>query len=233
MPANPKIAPRSRRERPSKPALTRDGIIDTALVILRDEGMGKVTMRRIASALDTGPASLYVYVRDTEDLHAQILDALLARMAPATHDGPWRDRLHELLKSYGRLLFDYPEIARMTMTTHPTGPNYASLVERTLGLLGEGGVPDDVAAWSVDLLLASVTAKAVEHGAGQPHGEGTDALPVLAATMATLPEEDYPNITRLADDMLSGTATDRFEWALDVMINGILSTPRPGMQPRG
>src|ERR1700709_360112 len=93
-------APRSRRERPAKQALTRQGIIDAALVILRDEGLDKVTMRRIAAALDTGPASLYVYVRNTEDLHAQILDALLEPVgAPAT--GPWRDRLKALLTSYG------------------------------------------------------------------------------------------------------------------------------------
>src|SRR6185437_6867831 len=67
----------SRRERPAKPALTRDGIVAAALGILREEGLGKVTMRRVAQELDTGHASLYVYVRDTGDLHAQVLDALL------------------------------------------------------------------------------------------------------------------------------------------------------------
>jgi len=207
--------------------LTRDGIIKAALGILREEGIGKVTMRRIAAVLDTGPASLYVYVRDTEDLHAQILDTLLERVAPVSHDGSWRERLREVLVGYGRVLFDYPEIARMTMTTHPTGPNYTSLVETILELLNEGGVPDGVAAWSVDLLLASVTARAVEHGSGQPHGEGTDALETLAARMATLSSETYPLIVRLTDDMISGSAEQRFVWSLDVLINGILNTPRP------
>ena len=53
-------AKRSRRERPAKQALTRQGIIDAAFVIMGEEGLGRVTMRRIAQALDTGPASLYV-----------------------------------------------------------------------------------------------------------------------------------------------------------------------------
>lgn len=35
-------------------------IIDAALAIPRDEGLHKVTIRRVALALDTGPASLYV-----------------------------------------------------------------------------------------------------------------------------------------------------------------------------
>ncbi len=73
----------SRRQRPAKPALTRQGIVDAAVSIMQAEGLAKVTMRSVAAALDTGPASLYVYVRDVEDLHAQILDAQLAPVAAA------------------------------------------------------------------------------------------------------------------------------------------------------
>src|SRR5215470_4868941 len=114
--------PRSRRERPAKPALTRQGIIDAALAILHAEGLNKVTMRRIAEALDTGPASLYVYVRNTTDLHVQMLDALLATVIePLTVEGTWRDRLKQLLTRYTGVLFNYPAIARMTLTMHPSG----------------------------------------------------------------------------------------------------------------
>ena len=71
------VRPVSRRERPSKPALTREGVVATAVELLRDEGLERVTMRRLADELDTGPASLYVYVRNTAELHAAILDELL------------------------------------------------------------------------------------------------------------------------------------------------------------
>ena len=91
---NKHVPPRSRRERPAKPALTRAGIIDAALAILHDEGLSKVTMRRIAQELDTGPASLYVYVRNTADLHVQILDALLSTVtSPDILEGTWRDKV--------------------------------------------------------------------------------------------------------------------------------------------
>src|SRR6478672_908507 len=85
---------RSRRERPAKPALSREGIVAAALAVLRAEGLERVTMRRVAAELDTGAASLYVYVRDTEDLHAQLLDALLGPVADAIPaGGTWRERL--------------------------------------------------------------------------------------------------------------------------------------------
>lgn len=214
----------SRRERPAKAALSREGIIAAAMAILEADGLGKVTMRRIAAELDTGPASLYVYVRDTQDLHAQILDALLESMPAVSGVGSWRIRLRALLTGYANVLFAHPEIARLTMATHPVGPNFFALVESILRLLTEGGVPDGSAAWGVDLLLASVTATAVEHG-GSSSAQHDD-LPVLAASIAVASGETYPSIARLGDDMLSGTGVERFEWGLDVLINGILATPR-------
>src|SRR5690242_11660406 len=109
---------RSRRERPAKLALSREGIVAAGLGGRRAEGLERVTMRRVAAELDTGAASLYVYVRDTEDLHAQLLDALLSSVAVAIPgDGNWRERLVAALWEYARTLFDYPGIARMALFT--------------------------------------------------------------------------------------------------------------------
>jgi AcrR family transcriptional regulator len=49
-------SPRSRRDRPAKPALSREAIVDAGLAIVREEGIDALTMRRLAQALDTGPA---------------------------------------------------------------------------------------------------------------------------------------------------------------------------------
>ena len=221
------LAPRSRRERPAKPALTRQGIIDVALSILRDEGLNKVTMRRIAEALDTGPASLYVYVRNTADLHAQILDTLLAAVTESLPaEGMWRDRLRYLLTHYMLVLFEYPEIARMTLTTHPSGPNYLTLVEQILALLKEGGMLDREAAWTVDLLLLYATANAAEHSTRKSSSQADDEDSTLAAVIATVDENMYPHIARLGNELLSGKGADRFKWGIDVFLAGALTTPR-------
>jgi AcrR family transcriptional regulator len=216
--------PRSRRERPAKPALTRQGIIDAALVILRDDGLGKVTMRRIAAVLDTGPASLYVYVRNTEDLHVQLLDALLGPVsASASGVGTWRDRLKALLASYRDVLFDHPEIARMALSTQPSGPNYLALVDAVLALLGEGGVSDRAAAWGLDLLLLCSTAVAVEHSAPKSPEQAAADFSALADKIATADATRYPHVSRLGDELMSGPGSARADWAFDVLLDGILA----------
>ena len=80
----------SRRERPAKPALTRAGIVAAAVDIMQAEGLDRVTMRRLAQELDTGPASLYVYLRNTAELHAAMLEELLGRVDLTPVDGDGR-----------------------------------------------------------------------------------------------------------------------------------------------
>jgi AcrR family transcriptional regulator len=218
---------RSRRERPAKPALTRDGIIAVALEILRNEGLAKVTMRRIASVLDTGPASLYVYVRNTEDLHAQILDALLGSLTiPVVKRGSWRERLVELVSAYGMILFEYPELARMAMSTQPSGPHYLAALDVLLALLKEGGASDGAAGWGADLLLLYATAIAAEHGM-RAITPGDDSFATLASEILAADPDRYPTVHRLGAVMLSGEGAERFRWQLASVINGVLMTPWP------
>src|ERR1700721_2935963 len=92
----------SRRERRATPALTREDVVAAAVAVMQAEGLDRVTMRRIANDLDTGPASLYVYVRNTAELHAAMLEDLLGQvdLAPVTAAGDWRERLIAVLTSY-------------------------------------------------------------------------------------------------------------------------------------
>lgn len=221
-PNTPASAPRSRRDRPAKPPLTRQGIIDAALAIMRSDGLDRVTMRRIAAELDTGHASLYVYVRDTEDVHAQILDALLASV---TEDGTggWRERLKALLTSYGKVLRDHPEMARMALSTQPTGPNFIGIVEQILALLREGGADDRAAAWGLDLLLLLLTASAVEHDAEVTPAQEADRLSDMTDRAGQLDPRKYPNITELQQHLLSGPGPARADWGLDVLLDGLLA----------
>ncbi|GAA4862184.1 TetR/AcrR family transcriptional regulator [Saccharopolyspora rosea] len=221
-------APRSRRERPAKPALTYDGIIATAVRLMRAEGLSRVTMRRLARELDTGPASLYVYVANTAELHAAILDELLGTvdLGPVTADGDWRDRLAAVLGSYTRVLFDHPSLAQSTLVARPSGPHYLALVEALLELLAQGGVPDAQAAWGVDVLLLVATAAATEQSVrdGSEHAEQEHNA--LVAAVRGAPAATHPRIAALADDLVSGTPETRLAWFFQAIVNGARHTTR-------
>ena len=220
--------PRSRRERPSKPALSRDGILDAALGVPEREGIEKLTMRRLATELDTGPASLYVYVSSTTELHAMLIDRLLARLDLRwSGRGDWHRRLRTLLVSYSDLLMQHPGLARSALVTWPQGPHYLDLLELVLRLLVAGGVPLPRAAWAVDTLLQSATAMAAEYGTrGERPAE--QSLDELTAALAGAGAGRHPLLAGLgAEGLTSGDPLERRRWALDALIHGVVATPRP------
>ncbi|MCE7010958.1 TetR/AcrR family transcriptional regulator [Kibdelosporangium philippinense] len=226
--------PISRRERPAKPALTRAGIVATAVEILRAEGLAKVTMRRLAQELDTGPASLYVYVANTDELHAAILDDLLGEvdLETAARGDDWRERLVGVLSSYTLVLFTHPELARAALVARPSGENYLRLLERLLALLDEGGVPAAQAAWGVDILLQSATATAAEASTrAQSQARAQQQWDAMTRALHEVDGQAYPQVHALADQLLSGTPQERLSWNFRMLINGIASTPVPQPLP--
>ena len=217
----------SRRERPAKPALTREGIVATAVGLMQAEGLDKVTMRRLAAELDTGAASLYVYVSNTAELHAAMLEQLLGPLdlSPVTAAGDWRDRLIEILNSYTVILFGQPGLAQSVLVTRPAGPAYLSLAEAILALLSEGGIPPARAAWAADILLHFATSTAAEQGTRHRAADADLEQEALAETLRAAPADTFPQIAALGAELLSG-GPDRLDWGFRVLISGITQTAR-------
>jgi len=203
-----KRVPVSRRDRPAKPPLSREVIVAVAVRLLRDEGLERVTMRRLAHELDTGPASLYVYVQNTAELHGAVLDELLAGIDL---------RIEADAGSQ-------PSLARSVLALRPSGPNYLRLIDTALALLGIGGVPTLQAAWGVDLLLQQATATAAEHGTRHESPDAETEQDVLALVLREVSETEYPSIARAGGDLVSGTGRERLRWAFEVLIGGIATT---------
>ncbi|MFD5875334.1 TetR/AcrR family transcriptional regulator [Streptomyces sp. NPDC060322] len=221
-------APRSRRERPAKPALTHEAIVTAAVRLTAAEGLERVTMRRLALELDTGPASLYVYVAGTAELHAAILEELLGAvdLSPTTGEGDWRDRLAQVLLSYTRVLFDHPGLARSALVARPSGPHYLALVESVLSLLHEGSVPGGQAAWGVDVLLQVATATATEQSVREGAPDAEDDHDALVEALGKASARTHPRIAALGTDLFSGTPQERLAWIFRAVVNGAATTPR-------
>lgn len=219
----------SRRERPAKRALSRQWIVDETIEIMRREGLEKATMRRVAKALETGPASLYVYVANTAELHAAVLDELIGTL-PEPAGADWQERLESLLVEYGQLLRTYPGLARSALVLRPAGPQAVRLYDQVLGLLLDGGIDPVRAAWGMDLLLQLITASAAEHSV--PSSESipekpADDLEEVSRALAAADQETTPHVVAHAGLIVSGTPHDRSRWALRALVAGIAASPAP------
>jgi len=227
-------APRSRRERPAKPALSRDAIVAAALEIARSEGVEALSMRRVASALDTGPASLYVYVADRRELQELVFDAAIGTIQIDPIDpARWREQLKELARRMVKMMSeDFPGMAIVAMSHIPSGDNAMRGVEAMLTLLKAGGASDEAAGYAADLVSLYVTAIAYEESLyrklySDPEHEQREVAK-LTERFASLDPERFPTMAAVGPAMTRGDGAERFELGLDVLINGLLSTPTEG-----
>jgi AcrR family transcriptional regulator len=234
VPSDAAPSPRSRRDRPAKPALSREAIVDAGLAIVREEGIDALTMRRLAQALDTGPASLYVYVANRDELWQLLFDAAIAAVETEPSDPErWREQLQALAARLVHVMAEeYPGIARLAMAHIPSGDNSLRIAESMLSLLKAGGVGDQPAAYAVDLLSTYVNAIAYEQSLyatlhADPDHEAREVARI-AERFASLSPERYPTLAALGPQMTQGDGAERFALGLDVLINGLLATPAEG-----
>ena len=219
--------PRSRRDRPAKPPLSRAVITTTALDLVRQDGLDAVTLRKVADRLDTGPASLYVYVANREELLERMFDRVLSEVpAVKVSTRKWRERLAELFSGMLAALDRYPGIAYAGLGSMSTTPGGLAIVENALALLLAGGVPDQAAAWACDALLLFTVATAVEHAIERrptlPGHKSPDKDYAGAARelFRSLPSARYPHLSQMAITMTAGGHAERFGFGLNALIRG-------------
>jgi AcrR family transcriptional regulator len=120
-----------------------DKIVDAAIALADAEGLGVVTMRRVAQALDVAPMSLYTYVPGKAELIDLMLDTVYARMPRSEPAGPgWRARLTAVADDNRALYERHPWLAAVSTSRPPLGPGVTAKYEHELRALDGIGLDD-------------------------------------------------------------------------------------------
>jgi AcrR family transcriptional regulator len=243
-------AKRSTRDRPAKAPLSEALIVDTAVGILRKDGLDAVTMRRVAAALDTGPASLYVYVDGRRGLRDAMLERVVASI-PLEEPDPsrWREQVITLMKAMLRALQAHPGIARVVlidrglgrsfdptiepeeMVTLPPGRDSLRLIETLLGTIRAGGIDPLDAARACDVLSLITAAAATEiptqgrDGPPKPAAE-PGAVERVREALANLPHDRFPLVTQFGAEPRSVSGEERFSFAIETLLEGLVARRR-------
>lgn len=221
-------APISRRARPAKPPLSRETIVAVGLRVLESEGMSALTMRRVARELDTGAASLYVYVDNRDDLLVAMVDSALAAVVYPT-SGTWQEKVIAIVESQVAALTRHRGLAIASMGAIPASPNASLVGEHLVAALLESGVDQRTAAWGVDLIGLWASATAAEQTIYDERAANglveADYLQRIDEFYGSLDPAVYPLIHSMREVLLGGSGDDRAAWGLNVILNGIVATP--------
>jgi AcrR family transcriptional regulator len=222
--------PSWRRSRPPgtrRAPITRDAIVGAALDLLDRRGLDAVSMRRVASELGTGAASLYWHVADKDELLDLAFDRVIGEIAfPEPDPARWQEQVKDVLREIRRVMNAHRDIGRVALGRWPVGPNALRFNEGLLAILRAGGLPPRTCAYAAQLLPSYVGWYGLEEATGPqtnlPGAAGPEeVVAMMRGYLGSLPPDRFPHTLALLDESTGGDADERFEFGVDVLVRGI------------
>jgi AcrR family transcriptional regulator len=134
---------RARSEKGPKPGLSLPQIVQAAVDLASSQGLGAVSMSRVATELGAATMSLYRYVSAKNELLALMVDAAFnTPPAGAAPNLGWRQAMSRWAREHLTVLRRYPWVVRVPLSGPPILPNQLVWFERGLGCLTGTGLSE-------------------------------------------------------------------------------------------
>lgn len=124
-----------------RPALSVDRIVQAAMRVAAAEGLGALSMGRVASELDASPMALYRHVSGKEELLTLMADAAVGAPPAAVAGAGWRAETAAWARAYFEVMGRSPWLLGIPISGPPATPNQLGWMERGLAALGETRLP--------------------------------------------------------------------------------------------
>lgn len=212
-----------------RPSLSRTEIVDAAMKIADTDGLGAVSMARIAKELGRSPMALYRYIESKDELLALMADTAVDS-PPASFTEPgddgWRPGLERWTYAQLEIAQNRPWIMELPLSTLPIGPNRLKWIDRAVALLESEPLSFQeilaIAGWAALFVTAEAR---LNLEVTQASADGQDPYEGFEFLLTSLADaEDHPAIRRIASE-------DRFNHfdpqlenvgsGLEVLLNGI------------
>ena len=203
-------APAMRRPGSRQP-LDPEFILTAALDIIDTHGAEGLTMRALATDLESGTTTLYRHFQNRAALIAAVTDRVLGKVNTAAPPGTWQ----QVCKFLAQQLFDtlaaHPNLAPLLIEQPPTGPGRLAGREQFLAVLLRDGFTPDVAGRLYGTLSHYVLGFAVQLRA---HAEVTSTLDISGADPIQFPA----TAKIVASGALPITIAQEFTFGLDLIL---------------
>jgi AcrR family transcriptional regulator len=234
----------ARPERAAKgpaPSRSRTQIAVVAVTLADAEGLEAVSMRRVATGLGIGAASLYRYIESKDELYDLMVDHAQGEDGPPPPlTGDWRADLSTVAHKARGLIHRHPWMAGLAAGRPTFGPNSLAWAEHGLGAVDGLGLSIDEMLVAGEILQAFVRGYCIGELAEQQALQRADLtmdqwMQALGPYMMSVMERgEHPLLARVMIDAESPHAEDRndlvFAAGLERILDGLVPN-RPGHDP--
>jgi AcrR family transcriptional regulator len=222
--ANRTSQPSPPRMRAPRGTLNSEVIVAAAIAVIDRDGLGQLTTRRLAQELGVRPMSLYTHFRDKDAILLAVADELFGRFEMPESTDCYIEMLRRLMRSYFRLLADYPVLLQLHEIIDPVNPAEARISEAIHDHLRRLGFDQRATVGLKATLLRYATGCGFLYQTRRRWDEDPDHWESYRRRLAGLPSESFPAIHELTQDFPAFTQLEAFEFGLETLLTAIEST---------
>jgi AcrR family transcriptional regulator len=207
------------RSRPETPSLTLETVVRAAVDVIDADGVGALTMRRLATRLGCSPMALYRHVATKQDLIRAIGEHYLADIElPDTDDLHWDEAIIAVASALHHAVLERAPLVEIVAAQHVDAVAIFRAEEAILGALRSTGLSDRDAVRGLSV-ITSYTVGATQRRAEQR--AGSPAAVHRLQRLHQLPADTFPTLRALAGELVSVDFELSFEDGLRLLLQGI------------
>jgi len=120
--------------------LSEDQIVDTAVAVIAEDGLAKLSMRRLGARLGVDPMAIYHHVDDKQTLLGLVLARVLSEMPVVDRSQPWATQVREWALAYWDIASRHRELVGAALADPRIARGALGATESLTGALAESGL---------------------------------------------------------------------------------------------
>ena len=204
--------------------LSRDRVLRTAVALADKDGIGSLSMRRLAEELGVVPMALYKHVTNKEELLDGMIDVVLGEIDPPVSGSDWKRAVRERILSARRALLRHPWASRVIESKKNPTPIVLEYMDSMIGMFRAGDFSVNLTHHVMHTIGSRVLGFTQEL-----FNDSRTVDPEMQAIMLRELAGQYPYVVEIAGaashegESVVGPGCDdqfEFEFALDLLLDG-------------
>ena len=209
-------AAQAKRRKP----MSRDRVLQTAIGLADKEGIGALTMRRLAQELGVEAMTLYHYVADKNEMLDGMVDLVAGEVELPDGGGDWKGATRQRALAAREVFIRHPWVVALWIRLR-VGPKRIRYMNTALGTYREAGLSPEITERVFHAVENHIIGYTLQAEAFPLADE--DLAEAGQAFLRTLSTEEYPHLAEhVAQHLEKGTLDEGdFEFGLDLILDGV------------
>jgi AcrR family transcriptional regulator len=203
--------------------LSRRRVLDAAVALADRDGVGALSMRKLAQELGVEAMSLYHHVAGKDAILDGIVDVVFAEIELPSGEGGWRAAMRRRAVSTREALRRHPWATALMESRSTPGPANLRHHDAVLGVLRNAGFSVALAAHAYSLLDAYIYGFALQESS-LPFDTPEETAAVASSIMDGFPADAFPYLTEIAVEHVMQPGYDygnEYQFGLELILDGL------------